>query len=135
MNNRLLIIEDDLDLCEVLAESFEDEGYDVNHKQNGLEGKRELIENHYDFLILDIKIPGMNGFEILEWLKSSDIRIKIIVLTGMPLNEKISKYINDEASMKGKLLEYADAVINKPFRTEVLISTLNTLAGGCAGEK
>ena len=127
MKNKILIIEDDLDLCDVLSESFEDEGYVVRHFQNGLSGKQELKENTYDYLILDIKIPGITGFDILKWLKESNKKIKIIVLTGMPLNEKISKYINEDDSEKKELLKYANAVINKPFKTNILIDTLKKL--------
>ncbi|MBN2533422.1 MAG: response regulator [Spirochaetales bacterium] len=124
MKNRILIIEDDVDLCEVLAESFEDEGYSVRCLHNGIAGKEELKGNSYDFLILDIKIPGINGFEILCWLKESGIKIKIIVLTGMPLNEKISKYLDNDNSRETELLHYADAVMNKPFKTDILIDML-----------
>jgi len=124
MKNRILIIEDDLDLCDVLSEAFEDEGYTVFHMQNGLAGKQELGEKEYDFLILDIKIPGMNGFKILEWLKGSKKQIKVIVFTGMPLNEELTKYLNEDDSREAELLRYADAVLNKPVKIDILIKTL-----------
>ena len=127
MRNKILIIEDDLDLCEALAESFEDEGYEVNHAQNGAFGKNELEKGGYDFLILDIKIPGLNGFEILEWLNKTGNNIKTIVLTGMPLHEEITKYLNEDSPKEAELLQFADRVLNKPVKTQRLIDTLREL--------
>jgi DNA-binding response OmpR family regulator len=127
MRNRILIIEDDLDLCEALAESFEDEGFIVNHRQNGMLGKTELEQGDYDLLILDIKIPGLTGFGILEWLKKSGYIIKTIVLTGMPLHEEITKYLNEDSPKEAELLKYADRVINKPVKTELLIKNVKEL--------
>lgn len=124
MKNRILIIEDDVDLCEVLAESFEDEGYNVHYLQNGQSGKDELKRNPYDILILDIKLPGLTGFEILDWLKDSEKKIKTIVLTGMPINEKLTKYLNKDNSKEAELLRYADFVINKPVNTVLLLNIL-----------
>ncbi|MBN1411880.1 MAG: response regulator [Spirochaetales bacterium] len=128
MKNRILIIDDDLDLCEVLKESFEDEGYDVSHVQSGLTGQKELIRNTYDYLILDIKIPGLNGFDILGWLKDTGKKIRIIVLTGMPLRGEISEIDTPQNSHKMQLLEHADAVFNKPYNLDTLLTTLKSLA-------
>ena len=127
MRKKILIIEDDIDLCEILAESFEDEGYAVYHVQNGLTGKRELEENSYDFLLLDIKLPGLTGFDILKWLKHTDKKIKVIVMTGMPLNEEIYRLLHEDNPGKAELLRFADAVLNKPVRTEKLMDTLQKL--------
>lgn len=127
MKKKILIIDDDLELCEVLAESFTDEGYAVCHRQNGIQGKREISENSYDYLILDIKIPGLSGFDILAWLKQTQKKIKIIVLTGMPLKEEISQLVNGRDSQKEKLLQYANAVFNKPFATDELLAALKKL--------
>jgi len=127
MEKKILIIEDDVDMCDVLTEAFEDEGYSVCHFQNGLSGKKELEEKSYDFLLLDIKIPDMNGFDILQWLKNKQKKIKIIVLTGMPLNEELTKYLHTDKSREAELLQYADAVLNKPVKLNILIDTLKNL--------
>jgi DNA-binding response OmpR family regulator len=126
-NKKILIIEDDEDLCEEIAESFEDEGYSVHYECNGFTGKEELEKNSYNFLILDIKIPGMNGFDILRWLKATRIEITIIVLTGMPLHEKISQSENESHSEERRLLNYAYTVINKPFPIDVLLKIMEKI--------
>jgi DNA-binding response OmpR family regulator len=124
---KILIIEDDSDLCDVLCEAFEDEGYEVTHLQNGLSGKQELKNNPYDFLVLDIKIPGINGFDILAWLKETKKEINIIVLTGMPLNEKLTQFLNEDNSREAQLLQYASIVLNKPVKMDILIDALKKM--------
>ncbi len=132
MKNRILIIDDDEDLAEELAESFSAHGFSVSRVNDGLNGKKELTANVYDFLILDIKIPGSNGFEILKWLNGSGIQIKTIVLTGMPLPDESPpdespENVQPQKSEEKMLLKTAAKVINKPFPTGMLIKLLENL--------
>ena len=127
MNNRILIIDDDEDLAEELAESFSAHGFSVSRVNNGLDGRKELTANVYNFLILDIKIPGINGFEILEWLIGSGLQIKTIVLTGMPFPDESQENRQPEKSEKRMLLKTAAKVINKPFPTGMLIRLIERM--------
>jgi DNA-binding response OmpR family regulator len=123
-DKKVLIIDDDEELCEELEEILKDEGLSVFSVYNGVEGKKELLDGHYDLVLLDIKIPGLNGFELLRLLKESNIPARIIILTGRPLNEELSRHIIDNLHEEDNLLEYADAVMNKPFSIIKLIKKI-----------
>jgi len=125
MKKSILIIDDDMELCEEFKDIFEAEGYYVKIIHNGLSGKKILKNEKFDILLLDIKIPGLNGFAILKWLRENNYRIKIMVLTGRPLNR--IGYINDINYEEEELLEYADEVINKPSKIEIIIKKINSL--------
>ena len=88
-------------------------------------GKKILENETFKILLLDIKIPGLNGFEILKWLKARKHRIKIMVLTGMPLNR--TGHITDVNHEEEDLLNYADEVINKPSKIENMLIKINSL--------
>lgn len=127
MKNRILIIDDDEDLTEELAESLSAYGFSVSFENDGRDGIKELTANVYDFLILDIKISGLNGFEILEWLKDSGMKIKTIVLTGMPLPDESPENGQPGKSEEKMLLKTVLKIINKPFPTGMLIELLESL--------
>ena len=125
MKKKILIIDDDEEMCEELMDILKDEGYVVKAVFNGNVGKKQLDEEKFDILLLDIKIPGLNGFEILHELKQQATTITIIVLTGRPVNETITQFenkLNEE-----ELLQYAHFVINKPFKVEELINKIESL--------
>ncbi|MBN2439935.1 MAG: response regulator [Spirochaetales bacterium] len=124
MKKSILIIDDDQKFCEEFKEIFEDEGYYVKTVHNGFAGK-EILENEiFDILLLDIKIPGLNGFEILEWLKQNNYRIKIMVLTGRPIDR--SGYLKN-TNNEEDLLSYADKVMNKLSHIETIIAGIQNL--------
>ncbi|MBN2531509.1 MAG: response regulator [Spirochaetales bacterium] len=125
MKKRILLLDDDRELCEEFQDILEAEGFYVKIVQNGLSGKSILENELFDILLLDIKIPGLNGFAILKWLKKNKYKIKIMVLTGRPIDRTGQiKDINDEEE---ELLNYADEVINKPSTIENIIRKINSL--------
>lgn len=124
MKIRILLLDDDKELCEEFQDVFEAEGFYAKIVHNGLSGKKILENEIFDILLLDIRLPGLNGFTILKWLKKEKYQIKIIVLTGRPLMRLGQMNdINDEE----ELLNYADAVINKPLKMENIINIISSL--------
>ena len=121
---KILIIEDDRELCDELKEILEDEGFYVKAIFNGLQGKKELSGEKYDILLLDIKIPDMNGLDILRYLSDSGNGIPAIVLTGRPGHNELLKQEGRNTNEEERLLSRAFRVINKPFDIETLISTI-----------
>jgi DNA-binding response OmpR family regulator len=69
MNERILIIEDELSLQETLAYNLKLDGYIVDVSGNGLEGLKIARELHPDLILLDVMLPGMNGFEVCKILR------------------------------------------------------------------
>lgn len=119
-----MIIDDDEEMCEELVEILEDEGFYVKAVFNGMTGKKNLEKEDFDILLLDIKIPGLSGFEILKDSKQKGKKIEFIVLTGRPINEVITKYGN-KLDKEEELLKFAKVVINKPFKVEYLLRIIN----------
>jgi DNA-binding response OmpR family regulator len=124
MKKKILIIDDDEEMCEELVDILEDEGFSVKVVFNGIAGKNNLDKEDFDILLLDIKIPGLSGIEILKDLKQKGKKIETIVLTGRPINEVITKYGN-KLDKEEELLKYEKAVINKPFKVEYLLRIIN----------
>ena len=64
MVNKVLLIEDDIKISDLVKDSLLDEGYVVDQAFDGEEGYFKILENHPDLIILDIMIPKMNGFKV-----------------------------------------------------------------------
>lgn len=133
-NTKVLIIEDDIEMCEELKEALEDENYSVRTVYDGNEASRIIGKEQYDVILLDLKIPGLNGREILKYIKREKLPVKTIVLTGTPLSKKLRQEEAEEErfpyedSDRYNILGLADAVFNKPFDIEKLISKIKELA-------
>lgn len=128
MKKKILMLDDDEELCEEIAEILIDEGYRVTTAFDGLRGKRLVEKYNYDILILDIKMPGLSGLDILESIKGQNKELKVIILTGRPLSEELQerRICKDKEE---KILRLADGIINKPFDIEVLLNKIKELSG------
>lgn len=76
---RLLIIDDDKNMRELLGLEFKDHGYDVVTAENAFEGMRILKDENVNLVILDIKMPGMDGIEALEKIVSIQRDLPVII--------------------------------------------------------
>ncbi len=68
MIKKLLIIEDDKDMCDELKETLTDLDYHVQTAFDGLTGKKLIEKNKYDIIVLDLKIPNFDGYQILNFI-------------------------------------------------------------------
>ncbi|MFQ6610781.1 MAG: sigma-54-dependent transcriptional regulator [Fidelibacterota bacterium] len=80
--NSLQIIDDDINILNSLSEFFEDEGYEVFKYTNGEDALASIKNDLPNVVLLDLKLPGMDGFEILEKIKKSHPEIEVIIVTG-----------------------------------------------------
>ncbi len=105
---RILIVDDDPDVCEYLQKFLVRDGYDVNTISDPLLVLGELKENAYQIIILDLKMPGMSGEELLRQIRAIDSDICIIIYTGYPTVDSAVE------TMKHQVFDY----IKKPFNIE-----------------
>ena len=124
MNNKVLIIDDDEEMCAELTEILTDEGYHVQVALDGRRGK-ELIEiGEHKTIILDLKLPGLNGYEVLKIAKNHVKKPKVIILSGRPLGEHNLFVRNSFQEEEERILKLADAVMNKPVQIPQLIKKI-----------
>jgi DNA-binding response OmpR family regulator len=91
---RILLVEDEADLASVLRSKLEKEGYEVDGAEDGEEGYRKIKEDEPDLILLDIVMPKMDGYRVLEKMQEDDIHIPVIIISnsGQPLElEKTEK--------------------------------------------
>ncbi|MGH8736142.1 MAG: response regulator [Burkholderiales bacterium] len=79
---RLLIVEDDTSLATGLMRALSNEGYDVTAAVNGEEALERVRSEPYDLLVLDIGLPGIDGFEVLRRLRAGGYALPVLILTA-----------------------------------------------------
>ncbi len=80
---KILIVDDDKKLCQLVADYLEPMGYDVEAAHNGAQGLQMILEGDYHAVILDVMMPQMDGFEVLKRLrKESDIPVLMLTARG-----------------------------------------------------
>ncbi len=80
--SKILVVEDEQNQRELYAMELEDEGYEVEQAANGREAVESVKKNKYDLVILDIRMPEMDGIEALGKILSRDKKIPIIIYTA-----------------------------------------------------
>ncbi len=130
MKKTILVIDDDEEICEEVSEILKDEGYEVTSSFDGLEGDRLAGSNHFDLILLDLKMSGMTGLDILRHLKEKKEDAKVIVITGSLAVDRMLKQkkvlLEDKDS---QILKQADSVITKPFDIEAVLVKIKELIG------
>jgi DNA-binding response OmpR family regulator len=87
MGKKILIIEDELILAEALKERLKNKGYLVETVYDGESGLEKIRKSKPDLLILDILLPGINGYEVMEKIRNEKIALPILVVSnsGQPV--------------------------------------------------
>ncbi|MBN2420190.1 MAG: response regulator [Deltaproteobacteria bacterium] len=115
----ILIIDDDPDFVNNLKDILEDAGFAVYQAKDGQEAVERVQETQVDILILDLRMPILNGLETFMLLKKKGIALPTIIVTA---------YADKESSTIEKLKRYCvNGILNKPFDPENLIKILNDL--------
>ncbi len=115
MKIRVLLVDDEKDFVESLAERLELRDFDVSFTLNGSDAVKMVKEQEFDVIFLDVKMPGMDGIETLRIIKNLKSLPQIIMLTG---NATVETAIE---GMKVGAYDY----IMKPVVTEDLIEIIN----------
>lgn len=125
---KILIIEDDKNLCQILQELLEKNGIKTDIAYDGKEGISLINKNPYAVVVLDLMIPNMSGMAIMEFIKEAYPNTKVIITTGAVYDEMPE---DNEALEKGKymqsILDAADAVMIKPYAYNQLVAKIEEL--------
>ena len=112
---RILIVEDEFKIADVIASRLRKENYIVDVFGNGEEGLDNALTNIYDLIILDVMLPKVDGFKILEEIRREKINAKVIMLTAKSMIEdKLTGFNNG-----------ANDYLTKPFHIDELVARVN----------
>ncbi len=114
---KLLIIDDEKDLIEILAADLEKQGFTIDCALSGQEGLDLLAKNVYDLLILDLTLPDMDGLQVCQNIRSSGQSLPILILSADNRVEKKIHLLNSGV----------DDYLTKPFSILEIIARINTL--------
>jgi two-component system response regulator CiaR len=125
VGSRILIVEDDEDLCEELREVLKGEGLKVEFAYSGDHGLKLARGGEYDLMVLDLMLPGRSGLEILKELGGRDPAPPVLVLTGHPLSARSAE--SSSQDLKREIASLADGVTTKPFKVPQLLDWIRAL--------
>lgn len=114
MNQNILVVDDDAEVRKTLSSILLKEGYLVETAENGKQALRASEKAHFDVALIDIKLPDMDGTELLHRLEEKQPHMVKIIITGFPTLENAMKTVN----------EGADGYILKPFDIEKLLEMI-----------
>lgn len=113
---RVLLIDDDVELCQLVAQYLSGEGFAVESVHDGALGAERALEGGNDILVLDVMLPGVNGFEVLRRIRASS-RIPVVMLTAR--GEEVDRIVGLELG--------ADDYLSKPFSPRELVARLRAV--------
>lgn len=116
MKNRILVIDDDIELCELLADYLSREGFDVETVNHGDKGADRALAEEYALVVLDIMLPGMNGFDVLRKIRVTS-KLPVIMLTAR--GDDVDRIVGLELG--------ADDYLPKPFNPRELVARIRAI--------
>lgn len=114
---KIFLLEDDINLNETIVEFLEGKGYDVTPAYDGDEAQEKMYENRYDLYLLDVNVPGMNGFELLKKARENDDSVPAVFITSLNSMDDL------EVGYKSGCDDY----LRKPFELKELLFRVQTL--------
>ena len=117
MSYKILVLEDDNQIQELIVEFLSSQDYDVDVANDGVEGYEKFKENKYELVILDVMMPRLDGHALCKMIRNLDKEVSIIFLTALG---------DEESEIKGFDLK-ADDYISKPFSFNILIKRVEAV--------
>lgn len=114
---RILLVEDDVNLGFLLVDYLESQGFDVKLYNDGITGLKGFQLNKYDFCIIDVMLPKMDGFTLIEKIREINVKVPIIILSARSMKED---------KLKGFHIG-VDDYITKPFDEEELLYRIKAI--------
>jgi DNA-binding NtrC family response regulator len=112
--SRILVVDDEDTLRTVLSQELNGEGYEVDTAADGQIAIDTLKNKQFELILLDIKMPNVNGFEVLKYIKQNHPKLKVIMLTG---------FADLKNAIESKKLG-AEDFVSKPYDLVDLITTI-----------
>lgn len=122
---RILVVEDDRKVAEVVEEVLVSQGHEIDSCEAAEEGVRRLRDRRYDLVIVDIELPGVDGLELVSWIREAGDVIPIIVLTARGTTRDIV----------AGLERGADDYVTKPFNPGELRARVDALLRRGGGDE
>ena len=119
--NRILIVDDEPDVCEVLKKVLEKNEFTADSFSDPLLALENFRPRSYDLLLLDIKMPDMDGFRLYQEMKKMDSRVKVCFLTASEMYYERFRKEEDFAALD------KDLFLRKPIQNEELIKEINRI--------
>jgi two-component system copper resistance phosphate regulon response regulator CusR len=111
---KILLIDDDHNIAAFIKLAMEDNNYEVDIAFDGIAGKKMADENQYDVVILDVMLPGMDGFELCKKIRNTAKDARILLFTSLDSEEdKVMAYLSG-----------ADNILTKSFNLKELNSKI-----------
>jgi DNA-binding NtrC family response regulator len=111
---RILIVDDDENIRKVLTTILEEEGYQIDSAETAKKAIEKTRKNFYNIALIDIRLPDMEGIELLTKMKDTTPKIRKVIITGYPTLQNAIEAVN-----RG-----ADAYIVKPFDMDKVLETI-----------
>jgi DNA-binding response OmpR family regulator len=119
MSKRILVVDDESDVCMALEKILDEHGFTVDSYKNPLLAFQKFKADLYDLVILDIKMPELNGFVLYREIKSLDKKVKVCFLTAGEM------YYGVYSDIFSSL--HANYFIRKPIDNEILLKRINEI--------
>ncbi|MDY0000386.1 MAG: response regulator transcription factor [Polyangia bacterium] len=116
MSTRILLVDDDTELCELLRAFLEPEGFEVEACHDGLSGLEAALSGRHALVILDVMLPGLQGFEVLRRIRASS-RIPVLMLTAR--GDDVDRIVGLEMG--------ADDYLPKPFNPREMVARIRAI--------
>jgi two-component system, OmpR family, response regulator CpxR len=117
VTEQILIVDDDRELCELVAELLSEEGFRVEVANRGDEGLRRALAGEQSLVVLDVMMPGMNGFELLRRLRAEGSCVPVLMLTAR--GDDVDRIVGLEIG--------ADDYLPKPFNPRELVARIQAI--------
>jgi len=114
--SRILVIDDDQELCDLLSDYLSSEGFQVETVNHGEAGAERALNDDFSLLVLDVMLPGLNGFEVLRRIRAKS-RVPVVMLTAR--GDDVDRIVGLEMG--------ADDYLPKPFNPRELVARIRAI--------
>ncbi|MFP4316515.1 MAG: response regulator [Desulfovibrionales bacterium] len=102
----IVVIDDDQGILDAFDAILGDE-FTIHYERDGVSAKRAILENAPSLLFLDIKMPGMNGIDVLRWIRQRNLDTKVVLITALP-----------QSIYETMATQYGAHFVRKPFEVQ-----------------